>query len=186
MLALLSAFGCSTGERGEPVDFERMRQQQRYDVYQASPVFSDGKVMQTPPRGTVPREAATGGGGVPFTPAVLQQGRGRFEIYCAVCHGAGGFGGSIVASNMDPPRPPSLRTPAMRARPPAYFFSVISKGLGRMPSYAFALSVEQRWAVVTYLRTLQAPHPAQQFEVDDSLAAAASASARLDQGKRRP
>lgn len=199
-LALLASVGCATGERREPVDFERMRRQQRYDVYQPSPVFRDGKVMQTPPRGTVPREAATGGvelrsgvvAGVeareppmPVTPAVLEQGRGRFEIYCAVCHGAGGFGGSIVASNMDSPRPPSLRTPAIRARPAGYFFSIITNGMGRMPSYAWALSVEQRWAVVAYLRTLQTPHVAQPFEVDDSLAAAALASAREHAGKRR-
>jgi mono/diheme cytochrome c family protein len=161
-----------------------MDEQPRYDVYEASRFFRNGMTMQVPPAGTVSREAvldrglATGRTGsgrylaappIPLTPAVLTLGRSRFRIYCAVCHGAGGYGGSIVASNMTERRPPSLRTAATRSLPAGFFYEVISRGLGRMPSYAAQLTIEQRWAVVAYVRELQSTPRAQPDERADSL-----------------
>lgn len=169
-------------------DWERMRVQPRYDIYGPSGFFADSQVMQQPPAGTIAREAivnepllTTGGVNgqyattIPLavTPAVRARGESRFDIYCAVCHGAGGYGGSIVATNMLPPRPPSLRSAAMRALPPGFVFHVITDGFGRMPSYAEQLSVQDRWAVIAYLQQLQqskeATTPAQRA---DSLRAA--------------
>ena len=193
LVVALAALACGPGR--ERPDFERMRQQQRYDPFEASAVFPDGSAMQSPPPGTVAREAVAGpssvtagtqGGGfvggvpLPITPELLAEGRGRFAIYCAVCHGAGGFGGSIVAANMGARRPPSLRTAELRARPAGYVFSVVTQGKGRMPSYAWALSVRQRWAVVAYLGALQAAHPTDRAEMEDSLYAAELARTRRD------
>ena len=41
------------------------------------------------------------------------------------------------------------------AKPAGYIYEVITKGFGLMASYAAELSVEERWAVVAYLRALQ-------------------------------
>jgi mono/diheme cytochrome c family protein len=106
---------------------------------------------------------------LPVTAELLALGRSRFRIYCAACHGTGGYGGSIVAANMMGRRPPSLRTPAMAAFPAGFVFEVISRGLGRMPSYAAELPVDQRWAVVAYLKQLQRTDHAAPDERADSI-----------------
>ena len=41
------------------------------------------------------------------------------------------------------------------ARPDGYLYQVITRGFGLMPSYSAELTVEERWAVVAYLRALQ-------------------------------
>jgi mono/diheme cytochrome c family protein len=166
----LAVAACGRGDHHHGWDWERMRQQPRADAYEGSSAFANGRVMQTPPAGTVPREQLTGepllaagqedgrfASSVPLsiTPELLETGQSRFGIFCAVCHGAGGYGGSIVAMNMQPPRPPSLRSDTMRALPPGLVFQVVTNGFGRMPSYAAQLSVGERWAVVAYVRQLQ-------------------------------
>jgi mono/diheme cytochrome c family protein len=106
---------------------------------------------------------------VPVTPELLAEGGENFGIYCAACHGAGGYGGSIVAMNMQPPRPPSLVTGHGAEHPPGHYYHVITEGMGRMPSYAAELSVMERWAVVAYLtRVLQQPHELSPAEAADS------------------
>jgi mono/diheme cytochrome c family protein len=184
--AIVLACGHTT-ERGH-VDFERMRVQQRYHLYGSSSVFANGQAMQAPPAGTVARETAadtgvigTGvlrGAAVTTIPIMLTAaqragGAKSFRIYCAVCHGSAGFGGSTVAENMGPPRPPSLRSARLVAAPPGYIFTVATHGLGRMPSYAPVLTATERWAVVAYIKQLQATPGLAPGAVDDSLRAIA-------------
>jgi mono/diheme cytochrome c family protein len=90
---------------------------------------------------------------VPVTAALLARGRARFDTFCAACHGVLGDGESQVALNMSMRRPPSLHQ--YRDVADGYIFRVISSGFGLMPSYAAALPVEDRWAVVAYVRALQ-------------------------------
>lgn len=173
--AMVVAAACRVTHERERVDFERMRVQQRDVLYGASSQLPGGMDMQAPPSGTVSREAATQLAAfvpaaatatpspsaalttipIAVTPRLLARGKNRFGIYCAVCHGMGGFGGSIVAENMGPPRPPSFHAARLLAVPDGYIFGVATNGLGRMPSYAAELSPEDRWAVVAYIRQLQ-------------------------------
>jgi mono/diheme cytochrome c family protein len=166
-LSTLAALACRRSPERDGVDFERMRLQQRADLYAASGAFSNGAVMQTPPESTIAREAAADIGLVPANAVALERsplpatlelitlGREKFATSCAVCHGTSGFGGSLVALNMGPPRPPSLRRPAALAFPAGYIFSVATHGLGRMPAYAPQLSPVDRWAVAAYVKRLQ-------------------------------
>ena len=85
----------------------------------------------------------------------LARGASRFRIYCAVCHGTRGDGISIVGSNMDDPKPPSLLEGAPRELSPERLFDVITNGFGTMPSYAAELSERDRWQVVSYVGALQ-------------------------------
>ncbi|HKN65155.1 MAG TPA: cytochrome c [Gemmatimonadaceae bacterium] len=183
----LAACAPGTTER-ERVDFERMRLQQRGSVYGGSPVFANGAIMQAPPAGTIARQSA-GDTGVVATGMVdgraattipgaingetLARGAGKFRIYCAVCHGTAGFGGSTVAENMGPPRPPSLRSARVLAAPPGYIFGVATNGLGRMPSYASALSAQERWDVVAYIQQLTRTPATTRDAIDDSVRAVA-------------
>ncbi len=145
-----------------------MQRQQKLKAYQASAHFDDGLAMRAPPPGTVPHgalpppEVLTGLGPdglavarapLPVTAATLVRGRGRFEVTCATCHGLLGDGESQVALNMSLRRPPSLH--AYRDVPDGHIYRVITEGFGLMPSYATELSVEDRWAVVAYVRALQ-------------------------------
>jgi mono/diheme cytochrome c family protein len=169
-LTCVAASACLKSRERERVDFERMRIQQRYEPYGRSAAFANGAAMQTPPAGTVARETAqdtgvagtgmSGGQYAASLPSVMSDsdlalGHEKFDVYCAVCHGAGGFGGSIVAENMGQPRPPSLRSAAVIARPAGYLFDVATRGKGRMPAYAPQLTSRERWDVVAYLRRLQ-------------------------------
>ena len=38
---------------------------------------------------------------------------------------------------------------------PEYFFDVISNGVRNMPGYSHQIEVEDRWAIVTYLKALR-------------------------------
>jgi len=145
-----------------------MQRQAKYKAYQASEAHADGLAMRAPPAGTVTYRGAgdpevqggLGADGKPLarspvapTPQLLQLGKKRFEIHCALCHGLLGDGESQVALSMSLRRPPNLHL--YRDVPDGYIFQVVTQGFGLMPSYASELSPEERWAVVTYVRALQ-------------------------------
>ncbi len=162
---------CSTEdvvERPTP-GLERMQRQRRADAFEASSVFADGRVLQAPPEGTVPTsrvldpERGLGLAGqeptrrvpLPLTFGLLERGRDRFDVFCAPCHGVLGDGQSVVGKNLPLVAPRSLVTAEIRAYPPGRLFRVVSEGFGLMPSYAAQLAVDDRWAVVAYVRALQ-------------------------------
>lgn len=145
-----------------------MQQQAKYEAYEESEFFGDGLAMRAPPAGTVPYRSvvepalATGRGPdgkplavspVPVDAKLLERGRSKFDVHCAVCHGLLGDGDSQVALNMSLRRPPSLHL--YRDRADGYLYQVVNEGFGLMPSYAHELSVQDRWAVVAYVRALQ-------------------------------
>lgn len=156
--------------RPEP-GLERMLIQPRSKPYRASPDFPDGRMMRTPPEGTLSREQARAGGAlasrgraadsyalqvpIPLTAATLRRGRKAFETICATCHGVLGDGVSFVAEKMELRKPPSLFEVRIVALPPGQVFDVVSNGYGLMPSFSAALAVEERWAVVGYLDVLR-------------------------------
>lgn len=155
--------------------------QPRAGRYKESAFYSDGLSMHAPPEGTVPRERITQNAPLttgrladgpvqpngeplprfattiplPLTPQLLALGRKRFDITCATCHGPSGDGNSIVASQMALRPPPSLIAEKYVSKPSGYIYEIVTKGFGLMASYAAELSVEERWAVVAYLRALQ-------------------------------
>lgn len=158
-LALLGA-GCDV--------LDPMMVQQKVKTYRPSDFYEDGIPMRPAPAGTVAREehlpasVATGIGPddrplavspLPVTRQTLEVGRKQYEIVCGVCHGLLGDGDSLVARNMSLKPPPSLHLKV--GNPDGYFYGVIARGFGVMPSYASHLTVEERWAVVAYLRALQ-------------------------------
>ena len=53
-------------------------------------------------------------------------------------------------------RPASFHIDRLREAPPGYLFNVITNGFAAMPSYRVQITPEDRWAIVAYLRALQA------------------------------
>lgn len=90
----------------------------------------------------------------PTTAASLERGRDRYEIYCGVCHGAGGAGDGPVAQALGG-TVRDLTEPRMRQVSDGWMYSVISNSFGLMPEYKSKLSQEDRWHVVNYVRVLQ-------------------------------
>jgi mono/diheme cytochrome c family protein len=91
----------------------------------------------------------------PVTEALLRRGQQRFDIYCAPCHGRTGDGGGIVVARGFP-APPSYFTERLRDAAIGHFYDVITHGHGAMFSYADRVSPADRWAIVAYIRALQA------------------------------
>lgn len=119
------------------------------------------------PSGTLPvhggeppmaREEAAGSRRNPLTPTAvhLEHGASLFAINCAPCHGAGGKGNGPVAFQMIV-APPDLTTAQPAERTDGYLYATIRTGGVVMPAYGDAMSSEERWEVVLYLRQLQRP-----------------------------
>jgi mono/diheme cytochrome c family protein len=85
---------------------------------------------------------------------VMARGQERFNIYCSPCHGRTGFGDGMVVRR-GYRRPPSYHDDRLRNAPIGHFFDVISNGFGAMPDHAAQIRVEDRWAIVAYVRALQ-------------------------------
>lgn len=100
----------------------------------------------------------------PVTREVLARGRERFDIFCSPCHDrTGGGRGMIVARGYA--RPPSYHIDRLRAAKLGHFFEVITHGFGAMPDYGSQIPARDRWAIIAYLRALQASQDARPEEV---------------------
>lgn len=151
---------------------QAMFDQPKYEPYEKAVLWDDGTMARPFPEGTVARGrhdddrayltgALATGEFVPSIPErmvvdreLLRRGQERFNIFCSPCHGALGFGdGMIVQRGFK--QPPSYHLQRLREMPDGYFFDVITRGFGQMPSYASQVSLEDRWAIVAYIRALQ-------------------------------
>ena len=95
---------------------------------------------------------------LPVIPATVEaRGDTLFHTYCAVCHGSAGAGNGIVRLM----GAPSLLTARARGYSDGYIYSIIRYGRGVMPRYGDkVVRPDDRWAVVNYVRKLQASAPA--------------------------
>lgn len=138
-----------------PACDQRMQEQPKYQPLESAARFPDNREAQPPPPGTVPRHAPYDQQGAPtYTMDELQRGRERFEIFCSPCHGLTGHGdGPVVQRGF--PAPPSYHSSGLRSAPDRHYFDVMTTGYGVMFSYADRVPVDDRWAIVAYIRALQ-------------------------------
>jgi mono/diheme cytochrome c family protein len=141
----------------------------RYEAFEASTSFADGRASRSAPANTVARgwvrddEALYTGklngqpvDAIPFamTHADVSRGQERFTIYCTPCHGQLGDGNGMVVQR-------GLRQAAnfhqdrLRQERIGYFFDVITNGFGAMQGYAEQVPVRDRWLIAAYVRALQ-------------------------------
>jgi len=91
---------------------------------------------------------------LPVTREVVDRGRDRYAIFCSACHGLTGNGdGMIVRRGFR--RAASFNDDRLRQAPVGHFFDAITNGWGAMPSYAAQIAVQDRWAIIAYIRALQ-------------------------------
>ncbi len=137
---------------------DQMSHQPRYDSYEKSSLFADGKSLQAPPDGAIARDDLGHFTALrqrpAMTAALLQRGQQRYDIYCAVCHDKAGYGhGAVPARGF--PAPPSFHIDRLRTAASDYLVDVITHGHGVMYSYADRVAPADRWAIVAYIRALQ-------------------------------
>ena len=99
---------------------------------------------------------------------LLARGKKRFDIYCSVCHGYAGNGDGLVnqraialsaSGNAAWTAAKSLHEPDVKnneKNPVGRIFDTISNGRNTMGPYKDQISVEDRWAIVAYVKALQA------------------------------
>ena len=128
-----------------------MDEQPSFKAYEAPAI--------APPAGSVPvsgkevvQRGAEPRNPVASTEASLIQGKGLFEINCAMCHGRTSAERGPVGKKLTPP-PPGLDRIVVRSRSDAHIFSAVTFGFGRMPSFQDKLTPGERWNLVNYLRT---------------------------------
>jgi mono/diheme cytochrome c family protein len=98
---------------------------------------------------------------IKLTPAFLHRGQERFTIYCSPCHGLDGSGNGPVnarALELQEPKwvqPSNLTDATVRSRPTGHLYNTVNNGIRNMPGYGAQVPVEDRWAIVAYVRALQ-------------------------------
>ncbi len=166
--------------------------QEKYKPQAPSKLFADGRAMRKPVPGTISetgleenehlnrglvkgRPAETFP--MPVTMQMMLRGQERFNIFCSTCHGLLGEGGntgmtSIRAIKREEPKwvlPLSLHKPEIRGQPVGQYFATITNGVRTMPSYGAQIPVEDRWAIILYIRALQLSQNATLKDVPEEL-----------------
>jgi hypothetical protein len=162
---LLLAVACRTEDVFVQLDpsTNRMLEQPRVDPYESVAALGTPpertQAYSTTPPDPLWLEGKDGRGfsrliPLPLNRATLALGHARFDTFCAACHGVVGDGVSVPARFMGR-RPPSLHEQRVRELAPGDIFHTVTHGYGVMPSYANALTVPERWAIVGYVQALQ-------------------------------
>lgn len=146
-----------------------MQDQPKYKPLGENKFFLDGRNSRPVPANTIAVDelndndsyhTGTSSGGfidtIPVTvdAKLLNRGRDRFDIFCSPCHGRLGDGNGMVAQR-GVRAPANFHTDRLRSVPPGYLFQVITNGYGGMGDYDDQVDVDDRWAIVAYIRALQ-------------------------------
>ena len=161
-----------------------MDQQPRKEAQEENNFFADGRSMRQPVEGTVARglakldvayyEGVDENGDyidyipVDITKSFLYRGKERYEIYCTPCHGQTGAGNGIIMPGGYGYVPaPSYHDQRLVDAPDGELYSAIYNGVRTMTSYSTQVPVEDRWAIVAYIRALQESQNVNEQEMQD-------------------
>jgi mono/diheme cytochrome c family protein len=94
---------------------------------------------------------------LPITEKLMARGQDRFQIYCVPCHGPAGdgkgittkYGMSVIADLHD------TKTRKVVQMADGEIFNTITYGKNLMLPYGAIIPIEDRWAIIVYLRALQ-------------------------------
>ena len=106
----------------------------------------------------------------------LARGQERFNIYCSACHGLDGYGHGPVNERAlelmheDTPKATwvqaaDLTKDPVKSRPEGHIYNTINVGIRNMPPYGPQIPVEDRWAIVAYVKSLQLSQDVHRSEV---------------------
>jgi mono/diheme cytochrome c family protein len=101
---------------------------------------------------------------------LMKRGRERFNITCAMCHGATAAGNGIT-KQYGLATVVTLQDDRIRNMADGEIFNTITNGKNTMMSYGSILTVNDRWAIIAYLRALQRSQNAGLNDVPENLRA---------------
>jgi mono/diheme cytochrome c family protein len=173
-VALVAGIAGSRGKlsRKPPIEvFPDMDRQPKIRPQTPSAFFADGRSSRLPVEGTVARGSAfldapintglvTGttnfvaNNPLQVTPELMARGQQRFQIYCAPCHSPLGDGNGITKS-FGMAVVANLHDPRIVGLPDGELFHVITNGRNLMGPYRSQIEIQDRWAIVAYVRALQ-------------------------------
>ena len=91
---------------------------------------------------------------LPVTRELMKRGQQRFNITCAMCHGASAAGNGIT-KQYGLATVVSLQDDRIRKMSDGEIFNTITNGKNTMMPYGPNIVVADRWAIIAYLRALQ-------------------------------
>jgi mono/diheme cytochrome c family protein len=183
-LAVIGIAGTrGTLTRNRPIQiFPDMKQQLKLRPQTPNGFFANSLSSQLPVAGTVPQARPVVIGGkeffpyedapvftgrvagttnfvenspLPMTAQLLDRGRARFTIYCAPCHGQGADGNGITKKIGAMAVVANLHDKRIVEMADGELFSTITHGKNLMGAYGPNVPVEDRWAIIAYLRAVQ-------------------------------
>ena len=165
---------CGRGNYSEktPIHLNpNMDSQGKYKAQSESNFFVDGASMRTPVEGTVARgelraddafyhgKDASGefitSAPMDVTAEMVLRGEERYDIYCSACHGVKADGKGKILFYEYPIPPANFYDERIINLSDGHMFNAITAGWLNMPSLKAQVSVEDRWAIIGYLRSLQ-------------------------------
>ncbi len=164
-----------TLSRRPPIElFPDMNRQPKLRPQTPDAFFPDGRSSRLPVPGTIAREdtyyadlpvntgRVTGTTNfvetipVEVTAKLLARGQQRFNINCSPCHGMQGDGNGVVKKlNVGLATIANLHDKRIVELPDGEIFNTITYGKNTMGPYGANVTVEDRWAIISYLRALQ-------------------------------
>ena len=91
---------------------------------------------------------------VSATAASIEKGKSIYDVNCTVCHGKSGKGDGPAAGALTP-NPADHTSEKVQSQTDGELFWKISEGRGAMVSWKNAISEEDRWNLVNYIRSLK-------------------------------
>ncbi|MEX0986601.1 MAG: cytochrome c [Bacteroidales bacterium] len=175
-MAVIFTTACHRDNNNPGYDYlPEMDLSRAYEAYSENPVHKDGKTMQAPVEGTVPRgkipypyekddEDLLLAGKTIFNPLEytsenIERGEVLYNRFCINCHGINGDGqGNLFTSGVYKFPPGNLTQEASINRPDGELYHIITVGRGIMGAHGPQIRPEDRWKIIMYVRKeLQQP-----------------------------
>ena len=175
---------------------QNMDNQPKFVSQEANALFLDGRGMRPRVEGTISQTGMAGDthlhmGIVDGTWATtypssltidrpfIERGQERFNIYCAPCHGKGGFGDGLIHARASQlvetgvngtswVAPKNLHEDVIKEQPIGQLYNTIVNGVRTMSGYASQIPIQDRWAIIAYIEALQISQDANPDDVEAS------------------
>ena len=174
VVTVVAIAGCRGGHsRRPPIElFPDMNRQPKLRPQTPDEFFADGRSSRLPIPGTIAHDdthyedlpANTGRVPgttnfvetipVPVTAQLLARGQQRFNINCSPCHGMQADGNGVV-KKLGLATVANLHDKRIVELPDGEIFNTITYGKNTMGPYGANVTIDDRWAIVAYLRALQ-------------------------------
>jgi mono/diheme cytochrome c family protein len=122
------------------------------------------------------------------TPVQMKEAERLYLVNCGICHGTALDGNGPLWKGGDGPYPAAprpLNADYAKNLSDGHYFHVITFGKGQMGSYASQLRPEQRWMVISYIRSKQGTASASSDSTGTAATTAPAAAQPMAAGEKK-